>query len=186
MFLLSNVAGVFNLIAYPEYFKDTSNHIWLGAASFSVATNWGLANIAHWEFSFEYYNMVRIIPFVLDALPPLQSIIYQNTAQFWIWIVLNTMAAVAIGVSTYFGEITGRRKNSEISYLTLTLLEFISLIYLGLSIYRIRKMTKEKEIKINTKLMIVHALTVIISLLSLFIWIFVFTVNLDESFYFGT
>ena len=42
MFLLSNVAGFMGLIAYSEYEKNTTNHVWLGLYSFSLAINWGL------------------------------------------------------------------------------------------------------------------------------------------------
>jgi hypothetical protein len=70
MFLLANVVGLLGNFAYSEYFKDTSNHSWLAVFSLSVAINWGLTKIADWEFSFEYYNMVRIIQFVLDEIPP--------------------------------------------------------------------------------------------------------------------
>jgi hypothetical protein len=69
MFLLGNVAGLFSKFADLEYKKDTTKHFWLTVYSLNVVFNWGLANIAHWEFSFEYYNMVRIIPFVLDEIP---------------------------------------------------------------------------------------------------------------------
>ena len=74
MFLLSNLALPFCEIAYFEYYK-TSSSVWLGMYSLCLAIVYGLANIAHWSFSFEYYNMVRIIPFVLDDMPPSKSII---------------------------------------------------------------------------------------------------------------
>ena len=70
MFFLANVVGIFSEIAFVKYFKDTSNYVWLLVYSLCVAINLGLANMAHWKFSFEYYNMVRIIPFVLDEIPP--------------------------------------------------------------------------------------------------------------------
>ena len=69
MFLLANVVGLFGNFALSKYFKDISNYSWLAVYSLIVAINWGLTKIADWEFSFEYYNMVRIIPFVLDEIP---------------------------------------------------------------------------------------------------------------------
>jgi uncharacterized membrane protein YozB (DUF420 family) len=81
--------------------------------------------------------------------------------------ILNTIAAVLLGVSAYFGDF----KYIEIIENILTLLSCISAIYLVWSIYRIRKLTKEKNIEINTKIMIVHALTVCIFLLSLFAFV---------------
>jgi drug/metabolite transporter (DMT)-like permease len=64
------------------------------------------------------------------------------------------------------------------------LLDLISGIYLGLSIYRIRKLTKEKGIEINTKIMIVHVLTFILSLLSMFIWVFAIELPDPHAFYY--
>jgi hypothetical protein len=70
MFLLANVAGVFGTLADFEYKNDTTNYVMLILSSLSCVIDWGLANIADWEFSFEYYHMVCIIPFVLDEIPP--------------------------------------------------------------------------------------------------------------------
>ena len=70
MFLLSNVAGIFGEFAFSKYFIEMTNSVWLTVASLCLVFNWGLVNIADWEFSFEYYNMVRIISFVLDEIPP--------------------------------------------------------------------------------------------------------------------
>jgi len=36
-------------------------------AFYAIAS--GLAHMAQWMFAYEYYNMVRIIPFVLDDVP---------------------------------------------------------------------------------------------------------------------
>ena len=65
MFLLSNVT-----VGLNEYLENnTSNNAWLAVCSFSLAISWGLSNMAHWSFAYEYYSMVRIIPFVLDDIP---------------------------------------------------------------------------------------------------------------------
>jgi hypothetical protein len=68
MFLISNFAGIFSNIAYNGYYNDPSNDSLLAIDSFCIVINNALANIAHWAFSFEYYNMVRIIPFALDDI----------------------------------------------------------------------------------------------------------------------
>jgi cation transport ATPase len=125
--------------------------------------------------------MVRIIPFVLEGTSPTKSIVKSNTAQFWIWTILNTIAAVLSGVSYYFGHISSHYKTDKISLMIITLLCIISAIYLGMSIYRIRKLTKKKEIHINTKIMIVHSSTVIIYLLSLIGVIFTFFDNYGSN-----
>jgi hypothetical protein len=49
--------------------------------------------------------MVRIIPFVLDEIPPPLIIVKSNIAQFWILTILNTIAAVLLGVSSFFKNI---------------------------------------------------------------------------------
>jgi hypothetical protein len=48
-----------------------NNLPWLWANTLLVPIYLGLVNVAHWLFSYEYYNMVRIIPFVLDDISPL-------------------------------------------------------------------------------------------------------------------
>jgi hypothetical protein len=70
MLLLANIAGFLSSFIYSKYSKNTTNYVWLTVYSLNCAFYWGLANIADWHFSFEYYNMVRIIPFVLDEIPP--------------------------------------------------------------------------------------------------------------------
>jgi hypothetical protein len=70
MFLLANVTGIFVIFAASKYLKDRTNNVRLIFYAITLAIDWGLLNNAHWEFSFEYFNMVRIIPFVLDEIPP--------------------------------------------------------------------------------------------------------------------
>jgi hypothetical protein len=62
----------------------------------------GLYGIAQWMFSFEYYNMMRIIPFVLDEIPPPLSILKHNRVQFWLWTVLNIVVALLLGIFAYY------------------------------------------------------------------------------------
>ena len=62
----------------------------------------GLVNVAHWMFSYEYYNMVRIIPYVLDDIPPPESIFRSNRIQFWVFTVLNIVVAFLVAASYYF------------------------------------------------------------------------------------
>ena len=111
--------------------------------------------------------MVRIIPFVLDEIPPPERMLKENTVQFWVWNVLITIAAILLGCSLYFGL----SHIFVISLMILAVLSFISTIYFGLAIYRVRKLTKEKEIQINTQIMIFHASTVILYFLSTFAFV---------------
>ena len=62
----------------------------------------GLQSVANWMFSYEYFNMVRIIPFVLDDVPPPESILKSNKVQFWLWTVLNMIVAFLSGIFVYF------------------------------------------------------------------------------------
>jgi hypothetical protein len=62
------------------------------------------------------------------------------------------------------------------------LLGLISAIYLVMSIYRIRRLTKENKIEINTKIMILHVSTVTIYLLSLLIYVCGCTVSPNKYF----
>jgi hypothetical protein len=64
--------------------------------------------------------MVRIIPFLLDDIPPPESIIKSNKAQFWIWMVLNTTAGVLAGVF-YNINWLGSNEGDDITY-TITIL----------------------------------------------------------------
>jgi len=90
------------------------------------------------------------------------------------------IAAVLLGVATYFQKI----HDQDIIIYILTLFSYISAIYLVWSIYRIRKLIKEKNIEINTKIVIVHALTISIFLLSLFA--FASTFYLHGFVFYGT
>ena len=68
MFLLSNIAMVIWEVCYA-----LKPH-WSLVYALIMFSYFGLVNVAHWMFSYEYYNMVRIIPYVLDDIPPPGSI----------------------------------------------------------------------------------------------------------------
>ena len=61
-----------------------------------------LPNLAHWMFAHDYYNMVRIIPHVLDDTAPPKSTLKSKRAQFWFWLILNSIVGFACGVSAYY------------------------------------------------------------------------------------
>jgi|688.fasta_scaffold1557849_1 hypothetical protein len=48
--------------------------------------------------------MVRIIPFVLDVIPPPEFIIRSNRIQFWLIVFIIAIVAILCGVSKYFFE----------------------------------------------------------------------------------
>ncbi len=70
LFIIANVgqivyyASVHNLDSVHNW--DLEFNIWIYSASMFVKMS--LTGVAHWIFSYEYYNMVRLVPFVLDDL----------------------------------------------------------------------------------------------------------------------
>ena len=94
----------------------------------------------------------------------------------------NAIAGVLLGVSTFFCFINKTTRNLEISLFIVNLLGLISAIYLVMSIYRIKRLTKENKIEINTKIMILHVSTVTIYLLSLLIYVCGSTVSPNKYF----
>ena len=73
MFILSNIAMILWLTLVNKTEEGSILAIWVvSVASF---IEFALLNAAHWMFSFEYYNMVRIIPYVLDDSSPPESIV---------------------------------------------------------------------------------------------------------------
>jgi len=69
IFLLSNVAVILWILTFERWKKTKTNFVIFIFSSFWFIYLGTLA-IGHWIFSYEYYNMVRIIPFVLDGNPP--------------------------------------------------------------------------------------------------------------------
>ena len=163
MFILSNIAMILWLILVNKTEEGSILAIWIvSVASF---IEFASLNAAHWMFSFEYYNMVRIIPYVLDDSSPPESIVRSNRAQFWFWLVLNIVVAFLFGCANYFMYVSEKyvkndmktyhiaTSSTTIFYLILSLLSVISGTYLGLSIHRIKKLITQKEDLINTKIM---------------------------------
>ena len=102
LFLFSNIAYICYYHAYEQFASNrySSFSFWIflaGACSFIIS----LQYVAQWMFSFEYYNMVRIIPYALDNIPLPEDIIRNNRAQNWFWLVLNTVVAIWSGVDDY-------------------------------------------------------------------------------------
>ena len=115
-------------------------------------------------FSYEYYNMVRLIPFVLEDMSPPKGIIRCNRVQFWFWLVLNAVVAFLYASTFYFQYVAWLIDNDRTTYMTaakcstiffffLCLLAMVSGSYLGLSINQVRKLITEKEDLVNTKIM---------------------------------
>ena len=129
-------------------------------------------------FSYEYYNMVRIIPFVLDDSSVPERIVKSNRIQYWVLLVINAVVAFIYAITYYFFDVAYFINNGNyseairfgtFSYLALCLLSIISGVYLGLSIYRIKKMITQKEDVVNTTIMTIHAATFTIYMLSTFV-----------------
>ena len=167
MVLLANIASALLLVCNKKLLQPNLSFCWLVVYAVFTLIYFGLWNTSQWFFSFEYYNMVRIIPFVLDDIPPPESLLRSNIAQFWVWTILNIIVSFLTAVSIYlwlFFDLNGDNDASlklqgYYFYCTIVFcfLSIISTAYLGLSIYRIKKLINEKELKVNTKLMILFA-----------------------------
>ena len=98
LFIISNLAMIF----YSIFTKNmtTSSAPWMTSTFYVIM--YGCENIGHWMFSYEYYNMARIIPFVLDDIAPPERIVKSNRVQYWVWFILNIVVLALIGVSYYF------------------------------------------------------------------------------------
>jgi hypothetical protein len=52
--------------------------------------------------SYENYDMVRSIKYVLDDTSPPKSIVRSSRIQFWFWLVLNIIVSFLISGAYYF------------------------------------------------------------------------------------
>ena len=167
MVLLANIAYTLLLVFNKKLLQPNLSFCWLVVYAVFTLIYLGLWNTSQWFFSYEYYNMVRIIPFVLDDIPPPESLLRSNIAQFWVWTILNIVVSFLTAVSIYLSLFFDLNGDNDASlklqgyyfYCTIAFcfLSIISTAYLGLSIYRIKKLINEKELKVNTKLMILFA-----------------------------
>ena len=107
IFILSNVAlfvsGIMNPYCPDKSIKPNFNS-WLTMKASSFCLYVGALTIGHWMFSYEYYNMVRIIPFVLDDIAPPESIVKSNRVQYWVWIWISMIFALLSGIAKYFWQ----------------------------------------------------------------------------------
>ena len=71
IFIISNVA----LTAY--YYSSLESSRLHMISTFNVIF-WGFLSFGHWMFSFEYFNMARIIPFVLNGVAPPENLVKSN------------------------------------------------------------------------------------------------------------
>ncbi len=177
--MLSNVTNILKVVCFQQWLqrRQLDEYFWSGLNGSLFCITTALTNTAHWMFSYEYFNMVRIIPFVLDDTIPPESILKSNKAQFWIWMVLNMVVSFLGGVA-YFNFCVNHISwdhDSDliiftILFICLSILDTISVFYLGISIIHIRKLIKEKELLVNTKIMIVHAATFVLYLSSIMVF----------------
>ena len=142
-------------------------------------------NVGHWMFSYEYYNMVRTISYVLDETPPPESIVRSNRIQFWFWLVLNTVVAFLLASANYFlynfAYVNEDEKNlyvaakyDTIIFFAYSILAIISGTYHGKSIYEIKKRITEQEDQLNTKIMTIQSVSFGIYMLSTIFSVVVF------------
>jgi len=83
------------------------------------------------------------------------------------------LAACLAGVSYYFVCVDGYPKAGMIFTILLifiSLLDIISALYLGVSIYSIKKLITKRNLIIDTKIMVVQAVTFALYLLSIIVF----------------
>ena len=109
LFIISNLSMIF----YSIFTKNmtTSSAPWMTSTFYVIML--GCENIGHWMFSYEYFNMARIIPFVLNGVAPPESLVKSNKVQYWFWFILNIVVIVLLGVSSYFFDRFYRDKESQ-------------------------------------------------------------------------
>ena len=68
-FIISNVALIvyYDSLTKLKSYSLTSPTIWINAFTWFIFC--ALQNVAHWMFSYEYYNMVRVISYIMDDIP---------------------------------------------------------------------------------------------------------------------
>ena len=101
MFILSNIALALYYFSLSKAYA-TNSLTWIWFSTLSAFFYFALQSCAHWMFSYEYYNMVRLIPFVLEDITPPKNMVRCNRLQFWFWMILNTVAAFVYTASFYF------------------------------------------------------------------------------------
>jgi|LakMenE01Jun11ns_1017448.scaffolds.fasta_scaffold9544529_1 hypothetical protein len=74
MFLLSNLAFLIMTVSEQVLIENLKSSLLVVVYPVAISLLFGFYGLAQWMFSFEYYNMVRIIPFVLNEIPPPESI----------------------------------------------------------------------------------------------------------------
>ena len=73
--------------------------IWTNVITFFIY--YALQGVSHWMFAYEYYNMVRVISYVMDDIPVPASIVKKNRAQYWFWLILNVVVAFLFAITFY-------------------------------------------------------------------------------------
>ena len=175
--MFSNIGLLAYQITFWRIRTYTHSLFWINAISYFIY--WVFQNISHWMFSFEYYQLARVIPFVLEDIPLDEDMVKSNRVQYWFWLILNVIFAFLYGASVYFLYVAygihnpegmvREEKYSTICFFALSVLSIVSMIYFGFSILRIKKLITENEDVINTKIMTVHAATFSIYMLSTFV-----------------
>ena len=101
LFMLSNIAIVFYYVSGFNLYAERNILVNVCVNGITTLVYCALQNTAHWMFSYEYYNMVRLIPYILDDITPPESMVKCNRVQYWFWLLVNIIFAIGYGASIF-------------------------------------------------------------------------------------
>ena len=66
MLVVANIAIIVYKLSYLYIFTAKNKVPWIWTRTVSIYLFYSFFNVSHWLFSFEYYNMVRVITYTLE------------------------------------------------------------------------------------------------------------------------
>ena len=105
--------------------------------------------MAHWQFSYVYYRLVRIIPYSIDFKVVPSKVVIWNSIQFWFWHVANILNTLFFSVFVYFvmeaknvtHNMAGMHKAIEEkadTYYIDSFLKVVYALYMAYALYRVK------------------------------------------------
>ena len=90
LLIISNIA----CILYHSAFKSPEN-VWDDGMYF---LHYVCLAVSHWTFSYEYFKMARVLPYVLIEENIPKKATSCNKVHYWIWFLLNIVSSAAVAV----------------------------------------------------------------------------------------
>ena len=135
------------LLDYLLYNGENSNTMLIIFMAVSYTIYYTCFNVAHWLFAYEYFNLVRTIPYVFANKKIPQELLASNKRQYWFWLTLNIVFSLIFGLIASLAYLKFENKTANtfitvsfvVNYYIIGLLQIVSGVYLGHSIYKIRE-----------------------------------------------